>query len=67
MWTRKHREISKQVGGRYPSDLTDAEWAHLVPLIPRGKPGARPRTADMRAAMNATTASRHAVRILHMQ
>ena len=53
MWTRKHREIYKRVGGRYPSDLTDAEWARLVPLIPPGKPGGRPRTTDMRAAMNA--------------
>ena len=24
---------------RYPSDLTDAEWAHIEPLIPPGKPG----------------------------
>ena len=24
---------------RYPSDLTDAEWAHIEPLIPSGKPG----------------------------
>jgi transposase len=53
MWTRKHREIYKRVGGRYPSDLTDAEWARLVPLIAPGKPGGRPRTTDMRAAMNA--------------
>jgi hypothetical protein len=43
MWTRKHRGIYKLGGGRYPSDLTDAEWARLVPLIPPGKPGGRPR------------------------
>ena len=24
---------------RYPSDLTDAESAHIEPLIPPGKPG----------------------------
>ena len=24
---------------RYPSDLTNAEWAHIEPLIPPGKPG----------------------------
>ena len=53
MWTGKHREIYKRVGGRYRSDLADAEWARLVPLIPPGKPGGRPRTTDMRAAMNA--------------
>jgi len=37
----------------YPSDLTDAEWAQLEPLIPPAKPGGRPRTTDMRAVCNA--------------
>ena len=27
----------------YPSDLSDAEWVVLQPLIPPGKPGGRPR------------------------
>lgn len=53
MWTPQHRETYKRVGGRYPSDLTDAEWTRLAPLIPPAKPGGRPRTTDMRAAMNA--------------
>jgi transposase len=53
MWTREHRETYRQVGGRFPSDLTDAEWARLEPLIPPADPGGRPRTTDMRAAMNA--------------
>lgn len=26
----------------YPSDLTDAEWTILAPLIPAPKPGGRP-------------------------
>ncbi|MBI5811229.1 MAG: IS5/IS1182 family transposase, partial [Meiothermus silvanus] len=26
----------------YPSDLSDAEWALLEPLIPAPKPGGRP-------------------------
>src|SRR3954447_9272675 len=26
---------------RYPSDMTDAEWAVLAPLVPAGKPGPR--------------------------
>ena len=34
-------------------DLTDAQWAHLEPLIPPADPGGRPRKTDMRAAMNA--------------
>src|SRR5215467_11743620 len=38
---------------RYPSDLTDAEWSHLEPLIPPAKSGGRPRGTDMREAMNA--------------
>lgn len=36
----------------YPSDLTDAEWAILNPLIPPEKPGGRPRAVDMRAVLN---------------
>jgi len=37
----------------YPSDLTDAEWAILAPLIPAAKPGGRPRKWAMRAVLNA--------------
>ena len=36
----------------YPSDLTDAEWAILAPLIPEAKPGGRPRKWPMRAIIN---------------
>lgn len=36
----------------YPSDLSDAEWAILEPLIPKEKPGGRPRKVDMRAVLN---------------
>lgn len=53
MWTQQHRETYRRVCGRYPSDLTDEEWALLAPLIPAAKPGGRPRQTDMRAAMNA--------------
>ena len=53
MWTKKHRETYVRVGGRYPSDMTDAEWAVIEPLIPAAKPGGRPRKTDMRAAINA--------------
>ena len=46
--------IHRQSGERsFPSDLTDAQWAHLEPLIPPADPGGRPRKTDMRAAMNA--------------
>jgi|SRR5215472_2358109 len=37
----------------YPSDLSDAEWAILEPLIPPEKPGGRARQVDMRAVLNA--------------
>jgi putative transposase len=38
---------------QYTSDLTDAEWAILEPLIPAAKPGGRPRTTNMREVLNA--------------
>ena len=36
----------------YPSDLTDAEWAILEPLIPVAKSGGRPRIVNMRQVLN---------------
>src|SRR5215210_6547606 len=38
---------------RYPTDLTDAQWAVLGPLIPPPKPGGRPRTVATREVLNA--------------
>ena len=37
---------------RYPSDLTDAEWAHIEPLIPPGKPGGGKRRVAIREVIN---------------
>ena len=37
----------------YATDLTDAEWGLLSPLIPAAKPGGRPRTQDIRTVVNA--------------
>src|SRR5437868_5721529 len=37
---------------RYPSDLTDAEWQHLQPLIPPAQPGGRHRSVDVREVVN---------------
>jgi len=37
----------------YPSDLTDAQWKRIEPLIPKAKPGGRPRTTQMRGVINA--------------
>src|SRR5881227_3577075 len=36
----------------YASDLSDAEWAILEPLIPPAKPGGRPRSVNMRPILN---------------
>jgi putative transposase len=36
----------------YPSDLTDKQWALMVPLIPPAKEGGRERTTDMREVLN---------------
>jgi putative transposase len=38
---------------RYPSDLTDHQWARLTPLLPPPKPGGRPRTTDQREVVDA--------------
>jgi transposase len=37
----------------YPSDLTDAQWRLIAPLIPDAKPGGRPRKYDMREVVDA--------------
>ncbi|CAK0741935.1 transposase [Gammaproteobacteria bacterium] len=36
----------------YPSDLSDAQWAKLEPLLPAPKPGGRPRTVKLRKIIN---------------
>lgn len=37
----------------YPSDLTDAQWALLQPLLPPPPGGGRPATTDVREVVNA--------------
>lgn len=36
----------------YPTDLTDAQWAIIEPLIPPPKVGGRERTVDIRSVIN---------------
>src|SRR5712671_674308 len=36
----------------YRTDLTDAQWKLIKPLIPPAKPGGRPREVDMREVFN---------------
>jgi len=53
MWTIDHRRAADRRGLRYPSDLKDAEWALVAPLIPPAKHGGRKRTVDVREVLNA--------------
>ncbi len=48
MWTRENRGLYERKGARYPSDLRDAEWALIAPLIPPAKRGGRRREVDER-------------------
>jgi hypothetical protein len=37
MWTPEHRRAADRHGLRYPSDLSNAEWALVEPMIPPEK------------------------------
>ncbi|MGA7532941.1 MAG: IS5 family transposase [Pseudolabrys sp.] len=53
MWKPEHRQAAERHGLRYPSDLTDAEWAVVEPMIPPAKRGGRPRDVNVREVLNA--------------
>jgi transposase len=53
MWTAQNRRRYDRSQLRYPSDLTDDEWAHIAPLIPPAKSGGNKRSVDVREVMNA--------------
>ena len=52
MWTSKNRALYNRDKLRYPSDLTDDEWAHIEPQIPPAKRGGRKREVDVREVVN---------------
>ena len=52
MWTAENRPKYDRDKLRYPSDLSDAEWAELEPLIPPAKRGGRRRSVDLREVVN---------------
>ena len=52
MWTVEQRQAHERAGLRYPSDLTEAEWALVAPFIPPAKRGGRKRTVDVREVLN---------------
>ncbi|HKF10954.1 MAG TPA: IS5 family transposase [Xanthobacteraceae bacterium] len=53
MWKPEHRRAADRRGLRYPSDLTDAEWALIEPAIPPAKRGGRRRGVNIREVVNA--------------
>jgi len=52
MWTNENRGRYDRSKLRYPSDLTDGEWALIAPLIPPAKPGGNKRTVNEREIVN---------------
>jgi transposase len=53
MWTPEHRNSAWRSGLRYASDLSDAEWALVAPMIPPGRRGGRRRGVNVREVLNA--------------
>ena len=52
MWRAESRRQCDRSQLRYPTDLTNEEWADIAPLIPPPKPGGNKRSADMREVLN---------------
>jgi len=54
MYQRKIKtQPVEESGVIYPTDLTDAQWKLIEPLIPPPKPGGRHREIDIRQIINA--------------
>src|SRR5215204_6406692 len=53
MWTPATRRQHSRDGLRYETDLTDAEWALIEPLMPKPLARGRPREWPLREVMNA--------------
>lgn len=52
MWTKENRGRYDRGKLRYPSDLTDEEWALIACEIPGAKRGGNKRTVDIREVVN---------------
>lgn len=52
MWTQENRARYDRISLRYLSDLTDAEWGLIEPLIPPAKRGGGKRSVDLRAVVD---------------
>src|SRR5258708_40148899 len=55
MWTSKNREGYDRGRLRYPSDVTDQEWAPVEPIIPAAKRGGNRRHVVVREVINGLT------------
>ena len=53
MWTPATRRQDSRVGLCYETDLTEAEWAVMAPLIPEPAACGRPATWTTREILNA--------------
>jgi len=52
MWTDANRPKYNRDHLRYPSDVTDDEWAVIEPLIPPAKRGGNKRRVNLREVFN---------------
>ena len=52
MWTTENRARYDRSRLRYPSDLTDEEWALIAPRIAPAKRGGNKRTVNLHAIVN---------------
>jgi len=52
MWRNENRGRYDRDRLRYPSDLTDEEWAQVEPLIPPARRGGAKRTVRVREVVN---------------
>jgi transposase len=53
MWKAETRRTDDRKGLRYPTDMTDAEWALARPFIDVPQRGSGPRRVDRREVLNA--------------
>src|SRR5258708_31310098 len=53
MGRNEQRKKHRPRGGRYPSDVSDEEWAIIEPMIPLARTGGRKRETDTREVFNA--------------
>ena len=52
MWTVENRRSYNRDQLRYPSDVTEEEWAEIAPLIPAARRGGRARSVNIREVFN---------------